>query len=258
MPISIKSAEEITKMRRAGQLAAQVLDMIEPFVQAGVTTGQLDKLCHDFIVEELQAIPAPLNYNGFPKSICTSVNHVACHGIPNDEKLNDGDIINIDVTLIKDGFHGDTSKMFIIGTPSPQAEKLVRVTQECLYKAIFLIKPGRQLGDLGYAIQQHAEKNGFSVVRDYCGHGIGKEFHEEPQILHFGLPNTGLALKAGMTFTLEPIINVGTFHTLLLRDMWTVVTKDKSLSAQFEHTVLVTDNGVEILTLREEEHFLLN
>ncbi|MFC3909059.1 type I methionyl aminopeptidase [Legionella dresdenensis] len=257
MAVTIKSAEEIGKMRIAGQLAAQVLEMIEPYVRAGITTDELNTLCHNFIINQQHAIPAPLNYNGFPKSICTSVNHVACHGIPDDEALKDGDIINIDVTVLKDGYHGDTSKMFFIGTPSSQAEELVRVTQECLYKAILLVKPGIRLGDLGYAIQKHAERHSFSVVRDYCGHGIGRDFHEEPQILHYGIPNTGMTLEAGMTFTIEPIINLGKQHTRLLRDQWTVITKDHSLSAQWEHTVLVTETGFEILTLRREETYLL-
>lgn len=257
MSISIKSPEEIKKMRIAGKLASEVLDMITPYVQEGISTDELNTLCHNFIVHEQKAIPAPLNYNGFPKSICTSINHVVCHGIPGDEILKDGDILNIDVTVIKDEYHGDTSKMFFIGTPSPQASHLVQVAQECLFIGIEAVKPGAQLGDLGYAIQQHAERNQYSVVRDYCGHGIGRIFHEEPEVLHFGRPGTGEFLLPGMTFTIEPMINFGRHHTRLLRDNWTVITKDRSLSAQWEHTLLVTDDGVEILTLREEERGFL-
>jgi methionyl aminopeptidase len=253
MATTIKTADEIEKMRVAGHLAADVLTMIGPHVQEGVTTDELNALCHDYIVNVQQAIPAPLNYNGFPKSICTSINHVVCHGIPNNKKLKDGDIINIDVTVIKEGYHGDTSKMFFVGTPSIKAKHIVKVAEECLAIGISLVKPGVRLGDIGHAIQQHAEKNRCSVVRDYCGHGIGRIFHEDPQVLHYGTPNTGEVLKAGMTFTIEPMINLGKYHTRLLPDKWTVVTKDHSLSAQWEHTLLVTDSGVEILTLREEE-----
>ncbi len=256
MSVSLKTDEEIAKMRIAGKLAADVLMMIGDFVKAGVTTEELDKRCHDFIVNVQQAIPAPLNYRGFPKSICTSVNHVVCHGIPSDKKiLKNGDIINIDVTVIKDGYHGDTSKMFIVGEGSILAERLVRVTQECLYKSLALVKPGARLGDLGAAIQKHAEANRFSVVRDYCGHGIGLVFHEEPQVVHYGKVGEGMVLQAGMTFTIEPMINAGTYHTKMLPDKWTAVTKDHKLSAQWEHTILVTPTGVEVLTARPEEDF---
>lgn len=253
--ISIKTPDEITKMRVAGKLAADVLTMIKPFVVAGVTTDQLNSICHDYIVHEQKAIPAPLNYRGFPKSICTSVNHVVCHGIPGDKRLKDGDIINVDVTVIKDGYHGDTSKMFFVGAPGVLAKRLTMVTQECLYRGIAQVRPGAKLGDIGYAIEQHAQKHGFSVVRDYCGHGIGRVFHEDPQVLHYGKSGTGATLQAGMTFTIEPMINAGKYPVKLLPDGWTVVTKDHSLSAQWEHTLLVTDDGVEVLTKREEEVF---
>jgi methionyl aminopeptidase len=258
MPISIKTPEEIAKMRVAGRLAAQVLETVEPYVKANAMTGELDKICHDFIVSQ-GAIPAALNYKGsgavpFPKSVCTSVNHVVCHGIPGDKKLKNGDIINVDVAVIKDGYYGDTSKTFMVGSPSILAKRLVQVTQECLYIGIKKVKPGVRLGDIGAAIQRHAEANRFSVVREYCGHGIGKEFHEEGfQVLHYGQPDTGLTLKAGMTFTIEPMINAGKRHIKLLPDSWTVVTKDHSLSAQWEHTILVTDTSYEVLTLREGE-----
>lgn len=253
MSVLIKTPEEIEKMRIAGRLAAQVLEMIGEHVQAGITTNELNDICHDYIVNTLDAIPAPLNYRGFPKSICTSVNHVVCHGIPNDKKLKKGDIINIDVTVIKDGYHGDTSKMYFLGKPSILAERLVRVTQECLYKAIKIVKPGAHLGDIGAIIQEHAEKHHYSVVQEYCGHGIGAGFHEDPQILHYGTAGTGLVLEQGMTFTIEPMINAGKRHVKLMPDEWTVITKDRSLSAQWEHTLLVTNDGVEILTLREDE-----
>ncbi len=253
MSITIKTPSEIEAMRVAGRLAADVLEMIGPHVQAGTTTDELNTICHDYIVNVQKAIPAPLNYNGFPKSICTSVNHVVCHGIPGKKILKNGDIINIDITVIKDEFHGDTSKMFIVGTPSVQATHVVRIAQECLNIGIQLVKPGVHLGTIGHAIQQHAEKNRCSVVRDYCGHGIGRVFHEEPQVLHYGIPNTREVLKEGMTFTIEPMINIGKYQTRLLPDQWTVVTKDHSLSAQWEHTLLVTSDGVEILTLRNEE-----
>ena len=256
MTVSLKTADEIAKMRVAGKLAADVLMMIGPYVKAGVTTEELNTICHDYIVNVQNAIPAPLNYRGFPKSICTSVNHVVCHGIPNDKKiLKNGDIINIDVTVIKDGYHGDTSKMFIVGEGSILAQRLVQITQECLYKAIALVKPQCRLGDIGAVIQKHAETNRFSVVRDYCGHGIGHIFHEEPQIVHYGKAGTGLELVAGMTFTIEPMINAGSYHTKLLPDGWTAVTKDHKLSAQWEHTLLVTATGVEVLTARSEEDF---
>ncbi|MFC6439622.1 type I methionyl aminopeptidase [Bowmanella sp. JS7-9] len=255
MAAIIKTADEIEKMRVAGKLAADVLTMIEPHVQKGVTTEELNRLCHDYIVNVQQAIPAPLNYGHppFPKSICTSVNHVICHGIPSDKKLKDGDIVNIDVTVIKDGYHGDTSKMFVVGKPSIMAERLIRVTQECLYLGIKMVKPGARLGDIGHAIQKHAESHHYSIVREYCGHGIGAGFHEEPQVVHYGTPGTGETLQAGMCFTIEPMVNAGKRHSKLLPDDWTVVTKDRSLSAQWEHTLLVTENGCEILTLRPEE-----
>ena len=253
--VDIKSKSDIEKMRVAGKLASDVLVMIGPYVKSGVSTLELDKICHDFIVEEQSAIPAPLNYRGFPKSICTSVNHQVCHGIPSENKiLKNGDIINIDVTVIKDGFHGDTSKMFIIGKPSIQAERLCRVTRECMFKAIEIVKPGLHIGDIGAVIQEHAHNNNFSVVKDYCGHGIGREFHESPQILHYGTRNTGMELQEGMTFTIEPMINVGKDRTKLLGDGWTVITQDRTLSAQWEHTILVTSDSFEILTIRDEEN----
>jgi methionyl aminopeptidase len=253
MTVTIKTPEEIEKMRVAGCLAAEVLEMIGPHVQAGITTNELDQICHDYIVNEQQAIPAPLNYHGFPKSICTSVNHVICHGIPNEKRLKNGDMVNIDITVIKDGYHGDTSKMFFVGEPSIKGQRLSRIAYECLRLGIELVKPGTQLGDIGHAIQQHAEASNYSVVREYCGHGIGKQFHEDPQVLHYGTPGTGLALEPGMTFTIEPMINAGKRQVKLLKDGWTVVTKDHSLSAQWEHTLLVTETGHEILTLRPEE-----
>lgn len=240
-------------MRIAGRLAAEVLEMITPHVVPGITTGELDQICHNFITQVQQAHPALLHYNGFPKTICTSVNHVVCHGIPGAKLLKKGDIINIDVTVRKEGYHGDTSKMFCVGEPLIHAKRLVTVTQECLYLGIKMIKPGVLLGDIGAAIQKHAEKNHFSVVRDYCGHGIGKDIHEAPQVLHYGNSGTGETLKAGMIFTIEPMINAGKHHTKLLPDEWTVVTKDHKLSAQLEHTILVTDTGCEVLTLRQEE-----
>lgn len=255
MSISIKTAEEIEKMRVAGRLAAQVLEMIEPHVQAGITTAEIDRICHDYIVDQQDAIPAPLNYHGYPKSVCTSVNHVVCHGIPNEKRLKNGDIINIDITVIKDGYHGDTSKMFFVGEPSVQAQRLVRVTKECLDMGIKMVRPGIHLGDIGHAIQQHAEANNYTVVREYCGHGIGKEFHEEPQVLHYGSGGTGVVLETGMTFTIEPMINVGKRHVKLMKDGWTVVTKDRALSAQWEHTILVTADGFEVLTRRTEENY---
>jgi methionyl aminopeptidase len=253
MPISIKTEAEIAKMRVAGRLAADVLEMITPYVQPGISTGELNDICHEYIVGEQDAIPAPLNYRGFPKSICTSVNHVVCHGIPGDKRLRDGDIINIDITVIKDGYHGDTSKTFMVGKPSVRAQRLVDTTYECLCLGIDMVKPGVQLGDIGAAIQQHAESHGFSVVREYCGHGIGRQFHEDPQVLHYGTPGTGHVLEPGMTFTIEPMINAGKRHVKLLPDNWTVVTKDRSLSAQWEHTVLVTERGFEVLTERSDE-----
>lgn len=248
MAVTIKTSEEIQKMRIAGRLAAQVLEMIEPEVKPGVTTETLDVLCHDYIVNTQNAIPAPLNYKGFPKSICTSVNHVVCHGIPSDKVLKSGDIINIDVTVIKDGYHGDTSRMFFVGKPSIRARRLCEISYESMFRGIRLVRPGTQLGDIGHAIQKYVEHHGFSVVREYCGHGIGLGFHEEPQVLHYGMPNTGLELREGMTFTIEPMVNVGKRETRLMTDGWTVVTRDKSLSAQWEHTILVTADGYEILT----------
>ena len=250
MPVTIKTPDEITKMRIAGRLAADVLHMIAPYVKPGVTTDALNQLCHDYIVNEQQAIPAPLNYHGFPKSICTSVNHQVCHGIPSDKVLKNGDIVNVDITVIKEGFHGDTSKMFYVGEASIKAKRLCEIAHQCLIKGIELVKPGTQLGDIGHAIQTHAEANGCSVVREYCGHGIGRIFHEDPQVLHYGTPGTGLVLEAGMIFTIEPMINIGKRDVKLLPDKWTVVTKDHSLSAQWEHTLLVTPTGVDILTIR--------
>ncbi|WP_101756608.1 type I methionyl aminopeptidase [Oceanicoccus sp. KOV_DT_Chl] len=257
MTVTIKNAAQIEKMRIAGRLAADVLEMIGPHVQAGTSTDELDQICHDYIVNTQQAIPAPLNYHGFPKSICTSVNEVVCHGIPSDRKiLKNGDIINIDITVIKDGVHGDTSKMFHIGKPLQHAERLVKITQECLYKAIEIVRPGATLGDIGHVIQQHAEANYYSVVREYCGHGIGEIFHEEPQVLHYGKKGAGMVLKEGMTFTIEPMLNAGKRHVKLdVKDGWTVTTKDKRLSAQWEHTMLVTKDGVEIFTARPDEPF---
>jgi methionyl aminopeptidase len=249
MRIVIKNAAEIDQMRVAGKLAADVLDMIGPQVEAGLTTDQLDQICHDFIVNEQQAVPAPLNYRGFPKSICTSVNHVVCHGIPSNKTLRNGDTINIDITVIKDGFHGDTSRMFFVGQASSQAERLASITHEAMWRGIRQIKSGNRLGDIGYAVQSFAEENRCAVVREYCGHGIGRTFHEDPQVLHYGQPNTGVELKTGMIITVEPMLNAGKRHVKLLGDGWTVVTKDHSLSAQWEHTVLVTDDSFEVLTL---------
>jgi methionyl aminopeptidase len=248
MPVTIKTPDEIEKMRVAGRLAGEVLQMIRPHVRVGVTTNELDRICHDYIVNEQQAIPAPLNYRGFPKSICTSVNHVVCHGIPGDKVLKKGDAVNIDITVIKDGFHGDTSKMFFAGEPTVAGARLARISHECMKIGIDLVKPGVQLGDIGYAIQQHAESQHCSIVREYCGHGIGREFHEDPQVLHYGKRGTGLTLEAGMTFTIEPMVNAGKRYTRLLPDGWTVVTKDHSLSTQWEHTILVTESGHEVLT----------
>ena len=257
MSVTIKSAEEIEKMRVAGRLASEVLEMIRPKVEPGITTGELDNICHRYITEVQDAIPAPLNYHGFPRSICTSVNEVVCHGIPSDtKKLRNGDIVNIDVTVIKDGYHGDTSIMVEVGNVAPHAQRLIKVTQECLYKALDIVKPGTTLGDIGAVIQQHAEKNYYSVVREYCGHGIGKIFHEEPQVLHYGRKGTGMVLEPGMTFTIEPMINAGRRQTKLnQKDGWTVTTRDGRLSAQWEHTIGVTEDGCEIFTRRSEESF---
>ena len=242
-------------MRVAGTLASSVLTMIEPHVKAGTTTAELDRICHEYIIDKLDAIPAPLNYRGFPKSICTSINHVVCHGIPGNKRLKNGDIINIDITVIKEEYHGDTSKMFCVGQPSVRARRLVDTTYECLLLGIDMVRPGTRLGDIGYAIQSYAEARQFSVVQEYCGHGIGRQFHEDPQVLHYGLPGTGVELEAGMTITIEPMINAGKRHVKLLPDNWTVVTKDHSLSAQWEHTILVTEDGHEVLTRRPEENF---
>ena len=254
MTISIKTTKEIDKMRLAGKLAAEVLEMIEPYVTIGITTDELDQICHDYIVHTQQAIPAPLNYHGFPKSICTSVNHVICHGIPGQKKLKNGDIINIDITVIKDGYHGDTSKMFALGKPSIRAQRLIEISRECLLKGIECVKPGAALGEIGHAIERHASAHHFSVVHEYCGHGIGRAFHEEPQVLHYADKVSSPILEAGMTFTIEPMINVGKRHCKLnQKDGWTVTTKDRSLSSQWEHALLVTEEGVEVLTRRGEE-----
>ena len=254
MAIEIKDKVAIEKMRAVGALAAEQLEMVAEYVKPGVSTGELDRICHDFTVNKQKAIPAPLNYKGFPKSICTSVNHVVCHGIPNEDKvLKNGDIVNIDVTLIKDGYHGDTSKTFIVGKASILAKRLTHICRECLYLGIQTVKPGANLGDIGYIIQKHAERSRFSVVREYCGHGIGTLFHDEPQVLHYGKRGTGPELKSGMTFTIEPMINAGKAAVKLLPDQWTVVTKDHKLTAQWEHTVLVTNTGYEILTHRKDD-----
>jgi methionyl aminopeptidase len=253
MAVVLKTPEEIERMRVAGKLASEVLDFITPHVKAGVTTGRLNDLCHEHIVNVQKAIPAPLSYappgyRPFPKSICTSVNHQVCHGIPGERVLKGGDVLNIDVTVIKDGFHGDSSRMYYIGEPSIQARRLVDITYQCMWRGISQIRPGARLGDIGAVIQAHAEENGFSVVREFCGHGIGRKFHEEPQVLHYGRAGTGMPLEAGMTFTVEPMINAGKPGIRELADGWTIVTKDHSLSAQWEHTVLVTPSGFEILT----------
>ena len=256
MAINLKSQHEIDCMRTAGQLAAEVLDVVTPFVVPGVSTEELDKICFKHITEVQKAVPANVGYRGYEKTICASVNQVICHGIPSPNKiLKDGDIINIDVTVLKDGWHGDTSKMFLVGKTQPHNERLVKVTQECLYRAIEVVRPGARLGDIGAVIQQHAEQNHYSVVEDYCGHGIGKVYHDEPQVLHYGKLGTGLELKAGMCFTIEPMINQGKKHTKLLSDGWTVETKDGRNSAQWEHTIAVTEQGFEVLTQRSEENF---
>jgi methionyl aminopeptidase len=254
MSVHLKTSEEVEKMRLAGRLASEVLDYITPHVKPGATTDELDALCHEYMVKTQDTTPAPLNYAPpgyvpYPKSICTSVNHVVCHGVPGPKRLKAGDIVNIDVTVIKDGYHGDTSRMFFVGEPSIQARRLCDVTYECMWLGIRTVKPGAYLGDIGYAIQTYAEKHGFSVVREFCGHGIGRKFHEEPQVLHYGRPQTGLKLQPGMVFTIEPMINAGKPGIRQLADGWTIVTKDHSLSAQWEHTVLVSDNGYEVLTL---------
>ena len=255
MAIHIKSAEEIDKMRVASRLASEVLQMIEPHVQAGITTQALNDICHEYIVNTQGAIPAPLNYRGFPRSICTTLNHQVCHGIPGERVLKANDILNIDITVIKDGFHGDTSKMFHIGKPTIKAVRLVDLTYQAMKIGIEAVRPGITLGDIGHQIQSFVEQNHCSVVREYCGHGIGRAFHEEPQVLHYGQPNSGETLVPGMTFTIEPMVNAGKRHVRLLPDQWTVVTKDHSLSAQWEHTILVTDSGYEVLTRRPEETF---
>ena len=256
MKINLKNKDQVAQMRIAGQLAAEVLEMISPFVIPGVSTEELDQRCYDFIVNEQNAIPANVGYSGYKKTICSSVNQVICHGIPSEKKiLKDGDILNIDVTVIRDGWHGDTSKMFMIGKTQPHNERLVKVTQECLYKAIDVVKPGAHLGDIGAAIQEHAQKNHYSVVEDYCGHGIGQVYHEDPQILHYGKAGRGLEIQEGMCFTIEPMINQGSKYTKILSDGWTVETKDGRNSAQWEHTLAVTASGVEVLTKRNEELF---
>ena len=248
MSVEMKTLEQQEKMRIAGKLASEVLDMIGEHVKPGVSTMELDEICNDFIVNTQKTIPANVGYRGFPATTCTSINHVVCHGIPNEKRLKNGDILNIDVTVIKDGFHGDTSRMFSVGKTSNQANKLIETTYESMCEGIKAVKPGNKLGDIGYAIQKHAEGNYFSVVKEYCGHGIGEIYHDEPQILHYGIPNTGMELKEGMTFTIEPMINSGKYDVKMLNDGWTAVTKDKSLSAQFEHTLGITENGYEIFT----------
>jgi methionyl aminopeptidase len=254
MAITIKTPEEIAKMRVAGRLAAEVLEMIEEHVKPGVSTGELDRLCHDYIVNTQQAVSASLGYHGFPKSVCISVNEVVCHGIPSDDKiLKDGDIVNIDVTVIKDEYHGDTSKMYIVGKPTIQGERLCRVTQESLYLALRMVKPGIRLRTIGREIQKFVEAQDFSVVREYCGHGIGKGFHEEPQVLHYDADDGGVVLQAGMAFTIEPRVNAGDYRIRSMKDGWTVKTKDRSLSAQYEHTIVVTETGCEIMTLRKDD-----
>jgi len=252
--ISIKTEEDIEGMRVAGKLAAEVLDYITPFVKAGTTTGELDRLCHEYMSNVQDTIAAPLNYcppgyTPYPKAICTSLNDVICHGIPGDKVMKNGDVLNIDVTIIKNGYHGDTSRMFYIGEPSIMARRLTEITYECMWLGISKIKPGAHLGDIGHVIQQHAEKAGYSVVREFCGHGIGTVFHEEPQVLHYGRPGTLEKLEAGMIFTVEPMINAGRREIREMGDGWTIRTKDRSLSAQWEHTVLVTETGFEVLTV---------
>ena len=253
MSVEIKTLEQQEKMRVAGKLASEVLDMIGDYVKPGVSTLELDEICNDYIVNTQETIPANVGYRGFPATTCTSINHVVCHGIPNEKGLRNGDILNIDVTVIKDGYHGDTSRMFVVGKTSNQAKKLIDVTYQSMCEGIRAVKPGNKLGDIGYAIQKHAENNYYSVVKEYCGHGIGQVYHDEPQILHYGTPATGMELKSGMTFTIEPMVNLGNAAVRLLSDGWTVVTKDHSLSAQWEHTILVTDNGYEVLTLSPGE-----
>lgn len=252
MQITIKNTQDQELMRVSGRLTADVLDMIGEHVQPGITTGELDKICHEYIVNVQDAIPAPLNYRGFPKSICTSVNHVVCHGIPGNRKLRNGDMVNIDVTVIKDGLHGDSSRMFHVGKPNVQGKRVADIAHEALWRGIAQVKPGSRLGDIGHAVQTYVESHRCSVVREYCGHGIGRVFHEDPQILHYGRPGTGVEMQPGLTFTIEPMVNAGKRGVRLLPDGWTVVTKDHSLSAQWEHTLLVTESGVEVLTLGAE------
>jgi methionyl aminopeptidase len=252
MQITIKNTQDQELMRVSGRLTANVLDMIGEHVQPGITTGELDKICHEYIVNVQDAIPAPLNYRGFPKSICTSVNHVVCHGIPGNRKLRNGDMVNIDVTVIKDGLHGDSSRMFHVGKPNVQGKRVADIAHEALWRGIAQVKPGSRLGDIGHAVQTYVESHRCSVVREYCGHGIGRVFHEDPQILHYGRPGTGVEMQPGLTFTIEPMVNAGKRGVRLLPDGWTVVTKDHSLSAQWEHTLLVTESGVEVLTLGAE------
>ncbi len=254
MSVSLKTPQEIEKMRRACRLASEVLDYITPYVQAGITTGELDRLCHDYMVNVQQCIPAPLNYapsghKPYPKSICTSINHQVCHGVPGDKILKNGDIVNIDITTIKDGWHGDTSRMFLVGDVSIQANRLCEASYQAMWRGIRTVKHGSHLGDIGHAIQSYVEPLGFSVVREFCGHGLGRNFHEEPQVLHYGKQGTGMKLEAGMTFTIEPMINAGKAGIKQLGDGWTIVTKDHSLSAQWEHTIAVTETGFEVLTL---------
>lgn len=256
MSITIKTPEQIAKMRIAGKLAADVLEMIEPYVKPGITTGELDQICYDYIINVQKAIPANIGYHGYQHTSCISINDVVCHGIPSfDKKLKDGDILNIDVTVIKDGFHGDTSKMYIAGKPTILGQRLCKITQESLYRAIRLVKPGLRLREIGKIIQSYVESEGYSTVREYCGHGIGQVYHEEPQVLHYAADDGGVILQPGMTFTIEPMINAGDWKTRTMKDGWTVKTKDRSLSAQYEHTLLVTENGCEVLTLRSDENF---
>ena len=254
MSISIKNSEDIKKMRVAGKLASEVLDFITPFIKPNITTEEIDKICHDYMVNEQKTIPAPLNYappghSPYPKSVCTSVNNQICHGIPGPKLLKKGDIVNVDITVIKDGYHGDTSRMFYVGDPSIQAKRLCEITYQSMWVGINKVKPGAHLGDIGYAIQSYAESNGYSVVREFCGHGIGLVFHEEPQVLHYGQIGTGIELVPGMIFTIEPMINAGKKDIKMMPDGWTVVTKDRSLSAQWEHTILVTESSYEVLTV---------
>ena len=256
MSVTVKNEDDIRKMRVAGKLAAEVLDFITPHVQPGVTTEEIDRLCHDYMVNVQDTVPAPLNYAPpghapYPKSICTSINNQICHGIPSDRVLKKGDVVNIDITVIKEGYHGDTSRMFYVGEPSIQAKRLCEITYQSMWKGIREVRPGARLGDIGFSIQQFAESHGFSIVREFCGHGIGKVFHEEPQVLHYGKKGTGLELKEGMTFTIEPMVNAGKKDIRMMPDGWTVVTKDRSLSAQWEHTILVTKDGYEVLTVSE-------